>query len=270
MLKTVLKSAIGATLLFSTMIGAGVLNTHLAQPVKASDHDDGESNIKSRNLNLTDLFVFREDWQTGVAADAANLIFVMNSNPRSLPRQQYFFNTQALYNFHVSKRADRSASVTGQESTRFEFSFGAPDANQAQNIRLQVHNFANGAITGTQTFANAGTTVPLNAANPNAATTVATANGNLSVFAGLREDPFFFDVDAFFRTRAFLKTGSPGPVARTLLSTNAATSIDFAKGYNVNTIVMRVPISLLQAGGTETSFDTWETIAVPTAVGQLQ
>ncbi len=41
--KTVLKSATGATLLFSTMIGAGVLNTHLALPVgKASDHDDGE------------------------------------------------------------------------------------------------------------------------------------------------------------------------------------------------------------------------------------
>jgi len=57
-------------------------------PVVASDHDDGETNIKSRNTNLTDLYVFREDWETNSNADQGNLIFAMNTNPRSLPRQQ--------------------------------------------------------------------------------------------------------------------------------------------------------------------------------------
>lgn len=32
-------------------------------PAMASDHDDGATHTKSRNLNLTDLYVFREDDQ---------------------------------------------------------------------------------------------------------------------------------------------------------------------------------------------------------------
>lgn len=240
--------------------------------VKASDHDDGESNIKSRNTNLTDLYVFREDWQTDNAADSGNLIMIMNTNPRSLPRQQYFFNTQALYNIHVSRRPSRNDAVTGVEDMRFEFSFGAP-TNDSQPVRLQIHRFSNGQPVATETFANAGSTTPcaspLNGSPAAVTNSVTTSGGTVTFFAGLREDPFFFDVDAFFRTRAFLKTGSPGPVNRTLLSTNAGNSIDFAKGYNVNAIVVRVPIAMLQTAA-EPVFDVWETISLPTALAQNQ
>ena len=270
MKKSILKSILGATIVCGVIAGFGVLHTDLAKPVKASDHDDGESNIKSRNLNLTDLYVFREDWQTGNAADAGNLIFVMNTNPRSLPRQQYFFNTSALYNIHVGKQANRDAAVTGQEDVRFEFSFGAPDANSRQSIRMQLHRFSGGNIQSSETFASASQTTPLGAINPNEAATIATARGNVTLFAGLREDPFFFDVDAFFRTRNLLKNGSAGPVNRTLLNTTAATSIDFAKGYNVNAIVLRVPLAVLNNGGTESTFDVWETITLPPSVANFQ
>ena len=50
-----------------------------------------------------DLFVFREGDQTGVAADNDNLIFIMNTNDRSLARQQYYFNTNARYEFLVDE-----------------------------------------------------------------------------------------------------------------------------------------------------------------------
>jgi hypothetical protein len=255
-----------------TCLLAGVLAFGMSQsaPVGASDHDDGETNIKSRNLNLTDLFVFREDWQTGVAADASNLIFIMNTNPRSLPRQQYFFNTLARYNFHVSRRANRDSDVTGVEDIRFEFKFSAPTENR-QDIALDVIRFTGGQETSRETLSGGQTTAapPLLAGNPAPVVNqVPTSAGTLSVFAGLREDPFFFDVDAFFRTRAAV-AGAPGPARLTaanggLLPTSATTSIDFAKGYNVNAVVMRVPISLLQAGGGgETTFDVWETITIP-------
>lgn len=241
-------------------------------PVRASDHDDGETQIKSRNLNLTDLYVFREDWQTGNAADASNLIFIMNTNPRSLPRQQYFFNTQAIYSFHVSRLANRDVAVTGVEDVRFDFSFGAP-ANNSQQITLNLVRLSNGQEVSRETLPVGNTTpaAPLigNAPAPApVSNTVNTASGALTVFAGLREDPFFFDVDAFFRTRAALASNS-GPVNRTLLTTNAATAIDFAKGYNVNAIVMRVPIAVLQ-GSNETSFDVWETISLPNVIADLQ
>jgi len=254
------------------VIAAGLMMSPDTRQLKASDHDDGESNIKSRNTNLTDLYVFREDWQTDNPAHNGNLIMIMNTNPRSLPRQQYFFNTLALYNVHVSRRGSRNDAVTGVEDMRFEFSFGAP-VNDQQPVRLQIHRFNNGQAVSTETFTNAGTTTacpsPLNGSPTPVTNTVATSGGTVTFFAGLREDPFFFDVDAFFRTRAFLKTGTPGPVARTLLSTTAANSIDFAKGYNVNAIVIRVPISMLQTAS-QPVFDVWETISMPTGLAQNQ
>ena len=59
----------------------------LPQYLIASDHDDGEVDGKGRNLNLTDLYAFREKDQNQGAADG-DLVLVMNSNPRSIARQQ--------------------------------------------------------------------------------------------------------------------------------------------------------------------------------------
>lgn len=242
---------------------------HSPTTVRASDHDDGETNIKARNLNLTDLYVFREDWQTGNAADAGNLIFIMNTNPRSLPRQQYFFNTNAIYSFHVTRLPNRDVAANGVEDVRLDFNFGPP-ANNQQDIVLNLRRFSGGQEVSTETF-QVGKTTPapglLGNQNP-VNNTVNTAQGALTVFAGLREDPFFFDVDAFFRTRAALAANA-SPVDRTLLNTTALTSIDFAKGYNVNAIVVRVPRTVLQANN-ETAFDVWETISVPDVVADLQ
>lgn len=270
-----LSKAAGACLL------TGILAFGLSQsaPVGASDHDDGETNVKARNLNLTDLYVFREDWQTGVDADRSNLIFIMNTNPRSLPRQQYFFNNYAIYSFHVTRRGDVEQPVTGVEDVRFDFKFSAPNAQSRQDISLDVVRLSNGQETSRETL-NAGQTTPavplLGAGSPEPTiNNVPTNFGNLTVFAGLREDPFFFDVDAFFRTRAALASAAgPAPVngrPAIIPDSSLTTSVDFAKGYNVNAIVMRVPISLLQAGGPgETTFDVWETINVPTSIGDVE
>jgi len=253
---------------------------HTTAPVKASDHDDGETNIKARNLNLTDLYAFREDWQTGNAADNGNMVFIMNTNPRSLPRQQYFFNTNAVYSFFVSRRAASIDPVTGVPDLAFDFNFGTPNAGGQQAITLNIRRFTNGVDTGEKETVNAGSTtaaVPLLGAGSPAPVNnpVATAGGALTVFAGLREDPFFFDVDSYFRTRAALASSS-GPNennvrgAASILTATDANAIDFAMGYNVNAIAMRVPITLLKGSTTNAVFDVWETIAVPDAFADLQ
>src|SRR5258708_6672765 len=104
--------------------------------VRASDHDDGENDQKSRALNLTDLYVFREGDQTGVSGDNQNLIFVMNVNPRSVARQQYFWSTNALYEFHVTRRTAKTDLVTGADDVLLRFQFGAPDLAQRQQITV--------------------------------------------------------------------------------------------------------------------------------------
>ena len=236
-------------------------------PVVASDHDDGETQIKSRNLNLTDLYVFREDWHSGVAGDSANLVMVMNTNPRSLPRQQYFFNTEATYSFHIGRQASADNAVTGVDNMRFDFRFGAPNANGQQAFSMDVVNLDITGLPTSQTTVDTGLTTPAAPllGTPAAVNNTFNVNGNaITVFAGLREDPFFFDVEQFFKVRAAL--AGAGPAAA---FSAPADSTDFAAGYNVNTIVVRAPISFLQANG-ETTFDVWESITLPNDLGARQ
>ena len=243
-----------------SLIALGVVITAgvATQYVRSSDHDDGEVDTKGRNLNLTDLYVFREQDQNSSASDS-DLVFVMNTNPRSLARQQYYFSTRARYEFKVTRATDKDATPTGQTDVLLRFEFGAPDAKNQQEIRLTTMR------DGSTQTAVVGKTTPL-AANPATApivNQVALGETNLSVFAGLREDPFFFDVEQYFRVRAGAAGTGPAVGFRP-----PATAIDFAKGYNVNAIAVRLPISFLQGGSQAKVFDVWETISVPGANGK--
>jgi Domain of unknown function (DUF4331) len=220
--------------------------------VVASDHDDGETSTKGRNVSLTDLYVFREQDQNANAR-ADDLVFVMNTNPRSIARQQYYFSNNTRYEFHVSHVANKDATPTGKDDMILRFEFGAPGPNAQQNFRLSV--IANNRVIGT----NTGKTTAL-APNPATApvlNNLTIGNSKVDVFAGLREDPFFFDVEQFFRVRA----GAAG-IGPAVGFKPANQAIDFAKGYNVNAIVARIPKSLLRAGTNTDVFDVWQTISV--------
>jgi len=213
---------------------------------RASDHDDGETDTKGRNVNLTDLYTFREGDQTGVPADNANLIFIMNSNPRSIARQQYYFSSNARYEFHVSRQSGVNNVATGADDVTLRFEFGAPDANKQQAITVT-------AIKDGMTLAGGGATTLTTPIGLGAVSNTVNLGGtNLTVFAGLREEPFFFDVESFFKTRA----------AGMVLLKPAATAVDGFAGFNVNSIVVRVPKTFLQGVAAEQVFDVWETISV--------
>jgi Domain of unknown function (DUF4331) len=285
--KPYLTLALGLTLMGSLAL--------LGRPgaLQASDHDDGETGIKSRNTNLTDLYVFREvDEIDQVAGNPAgttvfggatdphsNMVFIMNTNPRSLPRQQYFFNQNARYEFWV-KRVDTSTLAANSFANRSDgypdlclrFTFGAPASNQ-QAITLTRLFCSQGTAdesSATAVSAGSSTVAPPGLGNPNptavvnsVALSTAGVTDNLSVFAGLREDPFFFDVTQFFRVRAGVAGAGPAVGFRA-----ANKAIDFTRDYNVNSIALRVPLAFLQRKSdgtlsTSTAFDVWETISVP-------
>jgi len=240
------------------IIGGGVF----LQGLIASDHDDGETDTKTRNLGLTDLYVFRESEQNP-GASSNDLIFVMNTNPRSVARQQYFFNPNAQYEFRIARvgtQADNNRTPTGETDITLRFEFSPPDANRQQRYTLT-------AIRDGQTFvARNLVTTPI-PTNPNAAPTVnqtSLGGSNISVFAGLREDPFFFDVEQYFRVRAGALGIGPAVGFR-----DPATALDFAKGYNVNAIVVRVPTSFLRGRTRATTFDTWARIFARNSSGNF-
>lgn len=235
---------------------------------RASDHDDGENDIKSRSLNLTDLFVFREDWHTGSGADSGKLVLIMNTNPRSLPQQQYYFSTNARYEFHIARVADKAKAYTNGDDVDLRFEFGPPStsaflsgaASHAQPITVTLTQGSSVSRTSLTTAGANLYTTPLGLGS-DTVNTISLGGQNLRIFAGLKEDPFFFDVEQFFKVRAAL-AGSSGTSLGGGFRTPAAAN-DFAAGYNVNAIVVEVPIVLLQASASDTVFDVWETISVP-------
>src|SRR6476646_2551325 len=105
------------------------------QYLKASDHDDGEVDTKERNLNLTDLFVFRGKDQNPNAS-ASDLIFIMNTTPLSVALQQYYFSTKARYEFKVSRTNNNDATPTGVPDVTLRFEFDKPNAKGQQGIKL--------------------------------------------------------------------------------------------------------------------------------------
>ncbi len=242
------KKIVGVSLL---ALGLTVgLATLVPKYVTASDHDDGEVDTKGRNVNLTDLYVFREQDQNPNAGKD-DLIFIMNTNPRSLARQQYYFSTNALYEFKVSRVVNKDATPNGKEDAILRFQFSPPDDKGEQEFKLTA------IADGYQRVAK-GKTTPLSAdANNPTINNLSLGNTQVSVFAGLREDPFFFDVEQFFRVRAGALGIGPAVGFR---STDQA--LDFAKGYNVNSIVVKVPRSFFQGPSQTTTFDVWETISV--------
>jgi Domain of unknown function (DUF4331) len=234
--------AAGLVLGLATTIGAGAVF------VNASDHDDGESEIKGRNLNLTDLYVFREvDQNTNASPE--NLVLIMNTNPRSVAGQQYYFSTRAKYKFNISRVSNNDATPTGLSDVVLEFEFGPPNGSNRQDYKLTVTKDGSSDVIEGQTTALKETPI-LN---------TGTVDGSpVQVFAGLREDPFFFDVEQFFRVRAGALGKGPAVGFRP-----PEEAVDFAKGYNVNAIAVQLPIALLQGSSSATTFDVWMTVSLP-------
>lgn len=220
-------------------------------PLVASDHDDGEMELKGRHLNLTDLYVFRQgDQEPG--APVSQLIFIMNLNPRSVARQQYYFSTNSNYEFKVSRVSNNNNQATGVPNVTLRLTFGAPDSNRRQPITLTAIR------DGVTTVVGGGLTTPLGA-NP-IINRMNVGGDTLSVFAGLRQDPFFFDVEQYFRVRAGALGFGPAVGFRD-------PGVDFTWGYNVLSIAVRVSRQYLRGATSVNTFDVWEKIITTDAAG---
>lgn len=246
---------VGVLALSLALTAIGLTSTVHPSSTKASDHDDGDIDVRSRALSLTDLYVFREgDLNPGAKTD--DLILVMNTNPRSLARQQYYFSDKAIYDFNITRVGDKDSVPTGKPDVTLRFTFSPPNRNFQQQITLTT--IVDGKSQSFRGESGRLATTPIFTASNPALSQVAVNGSNLAVFAGLREDPFFFDVEQYFRVRAGAAGFGPPVGFRP-----ASQALDFTKGYNVNTIVVRVPRKFLQASTNATTFDVWLSLLIP-------
>jgi Domain of unknown function (DUF4331) len=113
------------------------------------------------------------------------------------------------------------------------------------------------------------------ATNNTVANTAATVSGSINqvlgsasgiqVYAGSREEPFFIDLEQFFRIVPDRKptTGSLSTLPDTATAGSfrtPAAAVDFAKGFNVLSIIVELPTSMLTSGGSS-KLGIWGTIS---------
>lgn len=210
-----------------------VLALLLSPALYAADHLDGPGVLTDPAADITDVFAW-------TAADGQHLNLVMDVFPAASASAK--FSNTVQYVFHTSSATAFGAAATSTEDIVCTF-----DATQIISCWAGTE-YVNG--------------------NANVAAGIASTSGKLRVFAGLRDDPFFFNLNGFKDTVAAVKNAASSLTfdAAGCPSINASTSAalvnllthtqngsapaaDFFSGFNVLAIVLQVDLSIVNKGG---------------------
>ncbi len=221
-----------------------VLGMYGARALVASDHQDSPLTVSRPGIDITDVFVYPSPHDPSavvLAMDVSPLIPTGMGNSRSFdPGAMYQFKIGTGNNFNEDLVVQFKASGVGPAQKLTMYGPAKP------NTQGVLSTFV--APTGTFNY-NAPTALP---------------NG-IHVFAGPREDPFYFDLTQFFKIipdRDFHNQPSPPPPSATCFRKDAQ---DFLAGFNVLQIAVEMPRRLLaDPTGDVGRINVWTTTSLPT------
>ena len=210
----------------------------------ASDHQDTPDVELNPEMDLTDLYVFP-------SPVPGRVVLVMNSwgvlSPAETPTT--YFDPNLLYQFKIDNDHD------GIEDRVIQVTFNGAGADQTVEVRGPVTPPVAGAMGNRLSTAAAVVSGVTRAA-------IGSASG-MQVYAGPRDDPFFIDLEQFFRILPDRKpvTGALSQLPDTPTASSWRTpGIDFLAGFNVLSIVIELPVSQL-TGSAGPNFGVWATIS---------
>ncbi len=229
----------------AAVMAAGVATNHWAT---ASDHAGTVQTVSKPGTDLTDLHIFP-------GSNANNVVLAMSVRPL-IPAGQatpskFSFDTDVLYQFKIDNTGDNVEDLVIQAK------FFDTGANQRCFISGPVKPTRTGTINVRET--------PLATSGVINQTFAPTAG--MQVFAGFREDPFFFDLEQFGNilpdrlVPPGLKPPPPPgqentPMAASWRPPGAAK--DFLANFNVLALVIEMPKAKLGNG----KIRVWETTSV--------
>ena len=184
----------------------------------ASDHIDAPA-VKNQTSDITDLYVFN-------GADTNHLVLVANTQGLLAPATTAAasFDPNTLIQFSIDNNGDNVEDLVIQAIyANGKMNFYGPVKPTITGTRSQLE----GAIIASVDV------TPYGAASP----TIATSASGIMVFAGPRDDPFFFDLNQY---HAILAGTAPG--------FNNPGSDTFA-GTNVLSVAIELPKSMLNSSG---------------------
>lgn len=224
---------------------------------------DGQTSPKpvegqSKPEDITDVYAFREQDQTGNAADAGKICLVMTLNGLQVPGQSRPFAPDVAYQIKVA--TDKN-NLEGSAKT-LSFRFGLPNVNTGvQDIYLSTNSTPSTAVIGQTTQFNQ---------TPNVINTTYSGQA-VKVFAGEMDDPFFLDFrvlseglpfgvnrpEKYDLTKATTANGMV-PVNPTGNTASNRTPGDTFGNANANAIVVSVPTSAFSTTANPTLY-VWGT-----------
>jgi hypothetical protein len=219
----------------------GLLAAITLGPVTARSADHAEAPLveSDQAADIADVYTFLDP------NDNSKVILAFDVHGFIVPGENgnlSGFDHDVLFRFNIENTGDATpdkyiyVNFDAQTSRSLpQTAYISIPANKDEKNPFKKSNKKDGSINLT-----APTTVS-SATSPTAATPVVTTDAatGISFFAGLTDDPFFFDVPAFNRFVGSVLGGSPDV---SLLSRGRDT---FA-GYNVQMIALSVPVSLLK------------------------
>lgn len=226
------------------LVVVGLGSLVLIRQALGSDHQDTPEVELNPRMDINDVYAF-----PGSSDDRVALVMTTSSplTPGQTPTA--FFDPNLLYQIKVDNNGD------AVEDLVLQITFEGDGPTQQVVVRGPVVP----PMTGTR---NAIAKVAAAVAGP-ISTTLGTVDG-MQAFAGPRDDPFFLDLEQFFRIIPDRKPVS-GPLSM-LPSTPTATAfrpagsaVDYLKGVNCLAIVIELPKSDLTTGGTRLGI--WGTIS---------
>lgn len=192
----------------------------------AADHIDTPA-VTGQSSDITDLYVFR-------AQDANNLVFVANTQgllaPGSTAAAKFDANT--VIEFNIDNNADAIEDLVIQ--CKYD----------AASNTMKVYGPILPSEKGTRSKIEGNVTASVAVTAYGSAAVTGTGATGVKVFAGPRDDPFFFDLAQFKKILAGAATG--------FLPLGMAT--DAFAGTNVLSVVVEVPKTLLNSSG---SINVW-------------
>jgi hypothetical protein len=213
---------------------------------RASDHQDNPLVELNPAMDMTDVYAF-----PGSSPD--RIALVLNSWAFLTPAQtpSTSFDPNLLYQFKVDNTGD------AKEDKVIQIVFKGTGANQTVEVRGPVAPPVIGAMNNQIANATPAVTGAVNQ--------VLGSSSGIQVFAGAREEPFFIDLEQFFRLLPDREpsTGTLSALPDTATAgsfRSAAAAVDFTKGFNVLSIVVELPTAMLTAGGSA-KLGIWGTIS---------
>ncbi len=210
---------VGSALLISLAIALIAVALATVGPTRGADHRDSPGVEGDPAADLADVYAFRSP------ENSDNLVVAMTVNGLTAPPENTTrdFATDVTYNIHVDNTGDNVADAT--VSVTFS---GDPLMFTVEGLGAPI----TGEVTPPST-------------DPTAPAPIITESGGIKVFAGQRDDPFFFDLVGF---NAFV--AGPYVPAEGLRAEGETPAADTFAGTNVSAFVVELPITAVTGAAT--------------------